>query len=371
MAKSASAPSLIPAFLALLIIILFGYLIYSDLEASRTEHMLPPIEILDPPDDLPLTIIEEQSEVSSSDEVIQQEAELFVEQLSPVIESTIAIKEGRDQFVRYSNMLNLPKIEQRKTTIAELLADPNLTAEMPITLDFDTEKHTSTTLAELQNSLEDHTATITIISIDGQTISQPLIDIINQYPLGLNDEITLVETQHHHIETTVAELNELNIDPQQTLLASITLGVRNFAVSDLISDNENNGGLYYVHRVTEQDQQGLWGIIQTGLIDKFRHGLRIDGVLHNKELAQAVIPADADEKLASGMSSFLGKILDSKVDHSYIYNFHTKSMGRNANLIHPGQQVILIEFSAAELADIYQFFSDNRNQGIESFAITD
>jgi len=370
MAKSA-VPSLIPAFLALALIILFGYLIYSDLKSSRIEHTLPTIEIIDPPEDLPLTVIEEPLETAEIAEEVKQEAKLFVEQLSPETESTLAIKEGDDQFVGYDNVLSLPNIEQRDTTLAALLEDKNLTADMPVTLDFDVEKRTETTLARIQNKTEDFTAPITIIAPDGQMITQPLADMISQSIAGLNDPITYVEQEHRHIDTTIGELLTLDIAPDFPLQASITLGVQDIAVSDLVNGNGNTNGLYYVHRVTDKDKQGLWGIIQTGLIEKFRHGLRIEGIQKNKELAQAVIPEDADEKLESGLSSFLGNILNRKVDNSYIYNYQTKVMGRDANLIHPGQQVILVEFNPNELTDIYQFFSDKRNQGIETFAITD
>lgn len=373
MAKiSAAKPSLIPAFLALLIIILFGYLIFSDLKSTRTEHTVnPPIEIIDPKDELPLTIIDEQQETIDNEAVIQKEAELFVDKLSPATELAISIKEDSDQFVRHNSLLNLPNIEQRHTTLSALLADKDLMPDTPITLDFSTEHRTNTTLQALSDSIEDHTAPVTIISSDGQVITQPLADILNQQMIGLNESITLVEKQRHHIDTTFADLSSLDIDPNQSLLANITLGSFNIAVNDLIPDDEHADGLYYIHRVTDEDAQGLWGIIQTGLIDKFRQGLRIDGLYQNKELVQAIIPADADEKLPSGMSSFLGKILNNKVDSSYIYNFHTKVMGRDANLIHPGQQVILIQFSASELTEIYQYFSDKRNQGTKTFAITD
>jgi len=369
--KLSGKPSLIPAFLALFIIIIFGYLIFTDLESTRTEHIVtPPIEIITTPEQLPLTVIDEQ--IINNEEIIQQEAVLFVENLSPTSNEPIAINEYKDQFVRHDGLLTLPKIERRTTTIKELLADKSLAKETPLTLRFSTEKHTETTLAELRNTLEDHTATITIISSDNKSLSKPLIDIINQHTIDLDDKITLAQTQQHLIKTTLSELASLDIDPSQSLFAELTLGQQEILIKDLIPTNSDTiDALFYLHRVTDQDAQGLWGIIQTGLIDKFRQGLHIEGISQNKELIQAVIPADADEKLSSGLSSFLGKILSSKTDTSYIYNFHTDSMGRDSNLIYPGQQLILIQFSANELSQIYQFFSDKRNQGIETFAITD
>jgi hypothetical protein len=369
MAKS--APSLIPAVLALLIIILFGYLIFTDLESTRTEHELPPIEIIEVPEQMPLTVIEEQNVPVDNEDVIEQEAKQFVKQLSQTTQSAVAIKEGNDQFVGKDTTISLPNIIQRATTLSSLLADTELAPETPITLDYTTETQTLTSLEALSNSIEDHTATITIITADGSIISKPLADIINQQKIAMADEVTLVELNKHHIETNYAQLSQLDIDPSQDLQASITLGTKELALSELIDNSDQNeSSLFYIHRVTDKDGQGLWGIIQTGLIEKFRQGLQIEGIKKNKDLAQAIIPADADEKLESGLSSFLGKILDKKVDTSYIYNFHTDVMGRDANLIHPGQQVILIEFSAKELSSIYQFFSDKRNQGTETFAIS-
>ena len=46
-------------------------------------------------------------------------------------------------------------------------------------------------------------------------------------------------------------------------------------------------------------------------------------------------------------------------------------MGRDSNVIHPGQQLVVIHFSPEELKQIYQFFSEQRNQETETFAITD
>ncbi|MDH5358810.1 MAG: hypothetical protein OEW63_09340, partial [Gammaproteobacteria bacterium] len=151
---------------------------------------------------------------------------------------------------------------------------------------------------------------------------------------------------------------------------TIDTGDQTLSIKDILQSGDMpDNALFYLHRVTKDDLQGLWGIIQTGLIDKFREGIHIEGIVPNKEMVQAIIPANADEKLASGFSSFLGKILNQKVNTSYIYNFRSHTMSRDPNLIRPGQQLILIHFSPQELSDIYQFFSDKRNQGVDTFAI--
>jgi len=375
MAKTSTAkPSLLPPFFALLIIILFGYLIFTDVESTRTEHTVnPPIEIIDPPKPLPLTVINEPQTTPSSEEIIQQEAKTFVENLSPSTNTPITINEHDDQFVQYDSLITIPDLEQRSTTRSALLADKNLPGNTPITLDYTTSETAQTTLKQLQDITEDQIEPITIITKQGERITKPLADLINQHHIPLNEEITLVTQKEHHLKTTISNLNALNIAPDQAINATITHGSQTLSIDKLIPNNkkQQEGALFYLHRVTDQDKQGLWGIIQTGLIDKFRQGLPIKGISRNKELIKAVIPADADEKLSSGLSSFLGKILQNKVNNSYIYNFYTKKMGRDPNIIHPGQQLILIQFSSNELADIYQFFSNERNKGIETFAVPD
>jgi hypothetical protein len=256
MATIASAkPSLVPAIMALLVLIIFGYILFSDLKpSSSTEHDInPPIEIIDPPP--PLTIITEPSDLLQK----EQEAEAFVNQLAIATTEPITVDEHNDQFVRHDSVITLPNTDKQTLAIKDIIQD------------------------------------------------------------------------------------------------------------DAMADD----ALFYVHSVTSEDVQGLWGIVQAGLINKFRQGLRIKGVHQNKDMLQAVIPANADEKLPSGLSSFLGSILADKVNRSYIYNFNTHKMGRNSNVIHPGQQVVVIHFSPEELKQIYQFFSEQRNQEIETFAITD
>ncbi|MFW5427511.1 MAG: hypothetical protein ACKE8G_00990 [Methylophagaceae bacterium] len=256
MAVVASAkPSLVPAIMALLVLIVFGYILFSDLKPSgSTEHDInPPIEIIDAPP--PLTIITEPDDFLKK----EQEAEAFVSQLALATTEPITVDENNDQFVRHDSVITLANTDKQALAIKDIIQD------------------------------------------------------------------------------------------------------------DAMADD----ALFYVHSVTSKDVQGLWGIVQTGLIDKFRQGLRINGISQNKDVLQAVIPANADEQLPSGLSSFLGNILSNKVDSSYIYNLNSQKMGHDSNIIHPGQQLVVIHFTPEELKQIYQFFSEQRNQDIETFAITD
>lgn len=373
MAKlSAAKPSLVPAILALLILILFGYLLFTDSQPSRTEHTLnPPIEIIDPQQP-EITVIEEEAPAPTNEEVTEQEAEAFVEALAePQTQSAIVVTEGDDRFVRHDSTISLPKLENRNTTINQLLADKDLAADTEITLQYiDTEK-VPTTLNDLANTIEDHTAAITISTEDGSQITAPLADLLNNNEIDKTAAISYIKETEMSKQLTVAELAQSGIALDLPLLATIKHGSQEISVKDIVkSDALADSALFYLHRVTQRDQQGLWGIIQAGLIDKFREGLHLEGISQNKDLVQVTIPSDADEKLASGLSSFLGKVLNNKVTSSYIYNFSTQVMGRNPDIIHPGQQLILIHFSSDELKQVYHFFSDKRNQGVETFAIT-
>lgn len=375
MAKAApNKPSLIPALLALLVLFLFGLLLFNDFDskATRTEHTVnPPIELIDPQP--PLTIIEDTSKTPNSEQITEKEANAFIDTLAKSQNESITINEHDDQFVRHDSVIILPDLEHRITSIDELLADPNLTADTPLTLHYTNTVEQLTTLAKLSDKYEDQTVVLTIIDQNGRTYSKPLFELLSQNDVDLTAPITLITQQKHSLQTTLAELaNIKDIDHKESVVATINHGVQELSVKEIIQSGDMpDNALFYLHRVTKNDLQGLWGIIQSGLIDKFRQGLHIEGLSPNKDTVRAVIPADADEKLTSGFSSFLGKILTQKVNSSYIYNFSTHSMNHDPNLIYPGQQLIMIHFSPDELTQIYQFFSDKRNQGVESFAIGD
>lgn len=166
----------------------------------------------------------------------------------------------------------------------------------------------------------------------------------------------------HDKSGTTTRFNRDAIDDEPT-----TLRIQNIIQDGSLKANE----LFYIHHVTEQDSQGLWGIIQQGLVEKFRAGLSLEGISLNRDTLQVVIPPDADERLTNGLSSFLGKLLSQKVQSSYIYNLDTQSIGRNPNLIQPGQQLVLIKFSPEELKSVYQFFAQQRQQVIQTYGIPD
>lgn len=370
MSSNRTTLSIVPALLALAVLLLVGFLLFSDLKISKTEQTLnPPIKIITP--QLPLTVIDDENTTASSEAVIEKEATIFIESLAEKQDKSITINENQDQFVRLDSTIFLPALEKRITTIEELLADPNISADTILTLHYTTDLVQQTTLAELSDNYDDQTILLTILDHNGKPQTKPLFEYINQQDIDLTASITLLTQQKHSLQITAGELTSIqDIDHTTTIVATINHGTQELSLNKIIqSAGLPDNALFYLHRVSKHDQQGLWGIIQTGLTDKFREGVHIEGIASNKDSVQAIIPADADEKLRSGLSSFLGKILNNKVNSSYIYNFSTHTMSHDPDQIYPGQQLIMIHFSPQELSRIYQFFSDKRNQGIETFAI--
>lgn len=375
MAKSARpAPSLIPAVLALIVLFVLGYILFADLQPSRTEHTVnPPFELDDPE----LEIINEAPIMPAQDQqqIIAEEAASFVEQLAADDEAdettAVTINEQQGEFVRHDGIIAIPKLEHRNTTVGELSQDKTLAADTPVTLQFtETEKQT-TTLQALDDSIEDKKQIISLEQKDGTLHQAPLADLLNEKDADKNASITVIKEHNRTEQLTIGELAESDISASQKVIATINQGIEELSVKDIVQAGElPDNALFYLHRVTERDRQGLWGIIQSGLIQRFRQGLALEGINRNKELARVTIPADADEPLPTGLSSFLGKVLNKKVTSSYIYNFSTHTMGHDPNLIHPGQQLILIHFSPDELKQIYVFFAEQRNEQAQSFAIS-
>jgi hypothetical protein len=113
--------------------------------------------------------------------------------------------------------------------------------------------------------------------------------------------------------------------------------------------------LFYVHTVQELDNQGIWGIIQNGVVRTFARGIAV-GSNTTADIFKIDIPEDADELLADESSSFLGKLIYEKADRSYVYNFTQHRMGRNPNVLRPNQEIVIVTFRPSELIAIYRHF---------------
>lgn len=365
-ARSGSA--WLAALLAIAILLLFGYILFTDGKSLPKQEIVdPPIELAEP--DLPLETIEVDDDLPDQQEIRENEASAFVDNLAAEQQQTITINEYQDQFVRPDSIIALPRLEERVTTLEKLMADKSLDDDTPLTLNYTEESREQTTITDIGEREEDHIAPVTVITESGEEITAPLTELLKREDVDAT--VTEIRREHKQRRLTAGELADAGIDKDQEMSVTITRGVQELAIKDILGDDMvADNSLLYLHRVTDADRQGLWGIIQAGLIEKFRRGMYIEG-LGRQSTVSVIIPPDADEPLPDGFSSFLGKILDGKVNTSYVYNFRTNSMGRDPNLIYPGQQLILIRFSPDELRDIYMYFAERRGDSVKTFAIGD
>lgn len=116
------------------------------------------------------------------------------------------------------------------------------------------------------------------------------------------------------------------------------------------------GGIYYVHRVSNDDTQGVWGVIQGGLIKRFGDGVA-EKRAADQEKYSVLIPENADERLPNGLSSFLGKVIHYKVSDSEVFTKSAGLMKNNKDIIYPGDDVVIVMFKPSELISVYQYFA--------------
>lgn len=121
------------------------------------------------------------------------------------------------------------------------------------------------------------------------------------------------------------------------------------------ASGDDPDSIYYVRTVKKTDYRGIWGIVVDGLTENFAKGIAIR---RNEELGtyRVDIPEKADHTLADKTSSFLGRMIDRKTRDSHVFNFIENKMGRNPDLIFPGQELVIVDFEPRELVAIYRYF---------------
>ena len=171
--------------------------------------------------------------------------------------------------------------------------------------------------------------------------------------------ITIIKTVRYFEVMTLRELLDAEEDTG-TFLNVVTQPYRIEAatLADLLQRQKagNPDTIFYLHTVQPTDEQGIWGIVQSGLVDNFARGMAVrrgEAV----ETYTVRIPRNADERLHDQSSSFLGKLIDRKTEESFVYNYRDSRMGRNPDHIHPGQEIVIINFEPEELVSIYRHFA--------------
>ncbi len=168
----------------------------------------------------------------------------------------------------------------------------------------------------------------------------------------------IVLREYEEVSTVREEARRLGGDPERSVqVVRSPDRPESTTVRELLTGLEavDENAVFFVRHVTADDHQGIWGILHRGIIEKFATGI---AVRRNEDIEryQVRIPRDADERRQDESSSFLGRLLDDKARESFVYNYEEGRMGRNPNLIFPGQELVIVSFNTEELISIYQHF---------------
>ena len=115
--------------------------------------------------------------------------------------------------------------------------------------------------------------------------------------------------------------------------------------------------VFYVHAVTPDDYQGLWGILQKGVTENFARGVRLT-LDERTDTYRIAVPEDADELLEDQSSSPLGLMIHRQVagdDRLQPQARPVDSGSRRDDL--PGNELIIVGFKPEELISLYKHFA--------------
>lgn len=150
---------------------------------------------------------------------------------------------------------------------------------------------------------------------------------------------------------------DLPARPAETGQPAPELALDRLRLQELLQDPDRSANeVFYIHSVQPVDRHGLWGILRQGLIETFAQGIRIN---ERSRVLSVAIPEDADTLLEDRRSSWLGRLLHEKVEQTWVYNHQQGLLGQNPDVIHPGQQLVIVRFSEDELISIYNHFSES------------
>ena len=304
--------------------------------------------------------IEDSGRPESTSE-IESEAQEFVETLTEPVPQPIPADRA-DHFVTQEQVISLvPDDIIEHVTVRELAEDDAIDGDTPITVVRETEQVETVTPERLvAESGGDVETPIRVPLPSGDQVEQTTIgDMLADPAHKPGALIQVVRTVRHFEVTTLKELldNEPTLDSLLRVIKQ-PYRIETATLADLLQKqmDEDPDSIFYLHTVLPTDDQGIWGIVHFGIIDNFARGVAIrrgEGV----ERYTVRIPRDADERLDDNSSSFLGKLIDEKTKESYVYNFREHRVGRNPDRIYPGQELVIINFKSAELAEIYEHFA--------------
>ena len=296
-------------------------------------------------------------------EEIEREAVKRIEDLKGELSEPVDLKRA-DHFVDAKTVLSKKDRRIITTTPKTLLEDLPAGARSEIKVLIEEEKTTITTPRELLNNRTIHPDTpIRILKEDGIIMETTPRKLMADPSITPDTPIKIIEKVEKVIVTTPEELQKTALGPDTPIMVIVEKPGETLTLSQLLPEERDLGkDTFYVHAVTREDVQGIWGILQHGLMDQFLKGVPMatEEGFPEKKVLTLKIPEDADEPHESGYSSFLGTVLVRKTKESYVYNYSKGLMGKNPDRISPGQELVISRFTKKELVEIYKHFSQNR-----------
>ena len=295
--------------------------------------------------------------------VVDDQAESFLAQLVEQQRQAVDV-DAADHFVTSEQILSLlPEDSFELTTREKLLSDPELEPHTPITVVREVEEiqiaSPARVIASAGGDLEREIKVLQGDEVQVKTLEQLLTELIE----SPGEMIKLVSDVKYFDVTTLSEFaartegasdETLRIIKGRYTLEAASVAELLRKELDLPSDV-----IFYLRTVRPEDEQGIWGIVQDGLAGNFARGMAIR-YGQSVQTYQVEIPEHADEILPDQSSSFLGRLIHAKTDQSYVYNFKRHRMGRNPDRIHPGQEIVIINFTPEELISIFKHFVEQR-----------
>jgi hypothetical protein len=291
---------------------------------------------------------------------IEREAEKRVDALKGELRGPIDM-ERADHFVDAKTILSKRDRRIITTTPKTLLEDLSIGAKSEIKVLIEEEKTSITTPRELMENQTIHPdAPIRVLKEGGEVIETTPRKLMADSSLTPDTPIKIIEKVERVAVTTPEELQKTAPSLDTPIKVIVEKPGEAVTIAQLLPEERGLGkDTFYVHAVTREDVQGIWGIIQRGLIDQFLKGIPVpaEEEITRERVLKLRIPNNADEPREGGYSSFLGRVLDEKTRESYVYNYSSGRMGKNPDYISPGQELVISRFSKEELVEIYKHFS--------------
>ena len=328
-----------------------------------------------------------EAEATAARMAEEAEAKQYVETLTTTSPPTIPVDKA-DHFVTGEHVVSLvPEEMIESVSVGALAEDGTLEAETPITVVQEVEQIETVGPEQLiAESGGDLDAKLRVLggsgdagggagrSGDGSDSAAPggagesageaveeitVREALERLRSEPEKPITLIKTVRYFEVMTLRELLDAEEDTGAFLdVVTQPYRIEAATLADLLQRQKagSSDTIFYLHTVQPTDEQGIWGIVQSGLVDNFARGMAVrrgEAV----ETYTVRIPGDADERLHDRSSSFLGRLIDRKTEESFVYNYRDDRMGRNPDRIYPGQEIVIIKFEPEELVSIYRHFA--------------